>query len=400
MVRAIFLLSVLSGLAWWLHGEQDRGRFRELDESFLDFLLGNARQEMKPDPAKINDVVLVRLREEDKDEYAAWPPLPIDYQMIVKNLAAYEPSVLVIADPLHWPEPKPEFIDSLARSLVPIPRIVMAASVSSDGDRDEASLTILRERLPIISRSSDKARSLPEAKRVLAMPETALSRQADIGLVMPGSTAVAVRTNHGLVPSLELQALSNSGRVPFEKIRITTGPGAGVHFSDSWFVPTPANGSWTAAEIEVPKVNALDLMVPEVTGSDADLTKALGKGKTIILGMDRDIAGSASKASQCATTVATALALPRVSVLSQTGQFIAWGIAGGLGLLLLLWPKHKALTRAVLFLFLALTASYLAFQALQVWCPPAIPSVLIAASGVLVRLFGRRHTEVPTAKSE
>jgi hypothetical protein len=51
MVRAIFLLSVLSGLAWWLHGEQDRGRFRELDESFLDFLLGNARQEMKPDPA-------------------------------------------------------------------------------------------------------------------------------------------------------------------------------------------------------------------------------------------------------------------------------------------------------------------------------------------------------------
>lgn len=77
MVRAIFLLSVLSGLAWWLHGEQDRGRFRELDESFLDFLLGNARQEMKPDQTKLNDVVLVRLREEDKDEYAAWPPLPI-----------------------------------------------------------------------------------------------------------------------------------------------------------------------------------------------------------------------------------------------------------------------------------------------------------------------------------
>lgn len=52
----------------------------------------------------------------------------------------------------------------------------------------------------------------------------------------------------------------------------------------------------------------------------------------------------------------------------------------------------------MLFLFLALTASYLAFQALQVWS--TIPSVLIAASGVLVRLLGRRHTEVPTAKSE
>lgn len=400
MVRAILLLSVLSGLAWWLHGEQERGRFRRLDEGFLDFLLANARQEMKPDSAKLNDVVLVQLREDDKGEYAAWPPLPIDYQMIVKNLATYEPSVLVIADPLLWPEPKPEFIDSLAQALLPIPRIILAASVSSDGTADEGSIKVLRERIPVITRSDNQGNPLPEVKRVDAMPEPALARQSDIGVVMQGSAHVAVRAREGLMPSLELQALANAGQVPFERIRITTGPGAGVHFSDAWFVPTPPNGTWGTTNVAITNVNALDLMVPEVTGTDTDLAKALGKGKTIILGMARDAGGATSKASQCAATVASALALPRVNVLSPTGQFIAWGIAGSLGLLLLLWPKHKAITRALLFLFLALTASYLAFQALQVWCPPAIPSALIAASGLLVRLFGRRPKDEPTTKSE
>lgn len=400
MVRAILLLSVLSGLAWWLHGEQERGRFRRLDEGFLDFLLANARQEMKPDSAKLNDVVFLQLREEDKGEYAAWPPLPIDYQMIVKNLATYEPSVLVIADPLLWPEPKPEFIDSLAQALLPIPRIILAASVSSDVTADEGSIKVLRERIPVISRSDNQGNPLPEVKRVDAMPEPALARQSDIGVVMQGSAHVAVRAREDLMPSLELQALANAGQVPFERIRITTGPGAGVHFSDAWFVPTPPNGTWGTTNVAITKVNALDLMVPEVTGTDTDLAKALGKGKTIILGMARDAGGATSKASQCAATVASALALPRVNVLSPTGQFIAWGIAGSLGLLLLLWPKHKAITRALLFLFLALTASYLAFQALQVWCPPAIPSALIAASGLLVRLFGRRPKDEPTTKSD
>lgn len=400
MVRAIFLLSVLSGLAWWLHGEQERGRFRRLDEGFLDFLLANARQEMKPDPAKLHDVVLVQMREEDKAEYAAWPPQPIDYQMVVKSLASYEPSVLVIADPLLWPEPKPEFIDSLAQALLPIPRVILAASVSSDGAGDDESIKVLRERMPFIHRSDHQATALPEAKRVEAMPEPALARQSDVGVVMQGSAHVAVRAGDGLMPSLELQALANAGQVPFDRIRITTGPGAGVHFNDSWFVPTPPNGTWATTNVAITKLNALDLMVPEVTGTDTDLAKTLGRGKTIILGMHHAAQGAPSKAAQCATTVASALALPRVTVLSQTGQFIAWGVAACLGLLLLLWPKQKAITRALLFLFLALTSSYLAFQALQVWCPPAIPSALIAASGLLVRLVGRQPKDEPTTQSQ
>ncbi|MBL9146800.1 MAG: CHASE2 domain-containing protein [Verrucomicrobiaceae bacterium] len=400
MVRAILLLSVLLGLAWWLHGEQERGRFRRLDEGFLDFLLANARQEMKPDAAKLSDVVLVQIREEDKGEYAAWPPLPIDYQMIVKNLASYEPAVLVIADPLLWPEPKPEFIDSLAQALLPIPRVILAASIRSDGATDDASIKVLRERIPLMSRRNDSGSLLPEARRVEAMPEPALARQSDIGIITHGSANVAVRSNDSLMPSLELQALANAGQVPFERIRVTTGPGAGVHFSDAWFVPTQHNGTWARTDVSLTKVNALDLMVPEVTGTDADLAKVLGKGKTIILGMACDDQGATSKASQCAATAASALALPRVNVLSSTGQFIAWGIAGCLGLLLLLGPKHKAITRALLILFLALTASYLAFQALQVWCPPAIPSALILASGLLVRLFGRRPKDEPTTTCE
>ena len=68
MLRGFALLALLSGLAWWLNGEREHGRFREVDEVFLDFMLANARPQLKPDPAKLGEVVFVRLREEDKKE--------------------------------------------------------------------------------------------------------------------------------------------------------------------------------------------------------------------------------------------------------------------------------------------------------------------------------------------
>jgi hypothetical protein len=397
MVRSILLVILLSGLAWWLHGEQERGRFRQVDEGFLDFLLANTRQELKPDPTRLGDVVLVRLREEDKNEYAGWPPLPIDYQMIVKNLAAHEPAVLVMAEPLHWPEPKPQFIDQLAQTLLPLPRVVLAAGAGYGGEPDRSASPIPSERLPAIRRADDAAGALPKLTNWTAAPEAELARQSDVGVVIAGSQASAARSGDRVVPSLELQALSNAGQVPFDRVRLTTGPGAGVHLGDEWFVPTLSDGQWTRSDVVIKTVNALDLLVPDVNEAGEETSQALGKGKTLVIGIDND-SSSPTAARLTAKTIASALALPRLHALSNMGELSAWGVAALLGLSLLRWPKHKALSRALLFLFIALTTSYLAFQNFQIWCPPAIPAALIAASGVLVRLFGRRHEEVPTTE--
>lgn len=401
LLRALFLLPLLTGLAWWLHGEQQRGRFREVDDHFLEFLLANTRDELKPDPAKLGEVVFLRLRAEDKAEYDAWPPQPIDYQMIIKGLAAYDPAVLIIAEPLHWPAPKPGFIEALAQTLLPFPSVVLGAGVTTEGQRDASAVAFATDHLPEIS-VRGPAQVLPELTSFPRPPEAAFLRQSDLGCVLPGKASMAYRIGTRYLPSLEWMAIANATHTPLRLQRLTVGPGAGLHVGDELFMPLEPDGSLPKSAVEVPTLNALDLMIANLTDEDAELAKTLGKGKTLVLGIDQEGA-EPSLARRAAQAVATALALPRVQVLSLVQQIMAWGVAGLLGLSLLALPKRKGLTRALLYLFLALTASYLTFQSLKVWCPPAIPAALILASGIFVRLFGRTPSlpaPLPTAPGQ
>ena len=86
MFRPIILILLLAPLAWWLNREQGDGRFQRIDELFLDFLVANSREKLTtPDPAASKDeVLLIRLDPAERAEYSAWPPNPIDWQMILK----------------------------------------------------------------------------------------------------------------------------------------------------------------------------------------------------------------------------------------------------------------------------------------------------------------------------
>jgi hypothetical protein len=387
MVRSLLLLTLLSGLAWWLHGEQQRGRFREVDDQFLDFLLANTRDDLKPDPAKLDGVVFLRMREEDKAEYAAWPPQPIDYQMMIKGLAPYEPATLIIAEPLQWPQPKPEFIEQLAQTLLPMPSVVLAAGATTGGKADATSTALSGEHLPDVT-AHGPTQVLPALSTINAPPEPALARQSDVGCVLPGKQSMAFLLGTRAVPSLEWMAIANATHTPLRLQRLNLGAGAGLHVGDELFVPLQPDGSLPPSTVTVPAINALDLMTAALTDADVELAKTLGKGKVMVLGIDNDRA-TPTTARLCAQAVAAALAMPRVQVLSRVQQIIAWGVAALLGLSLLLLPKTKGMSRALLYLFLALTASYLAFQSFKIWCPPAIPAALIAASGLFARAFGR-----------
>lgn len=386
MLRAVILLSLLSGLAWWLHGEQQRGRFREIDDTFLDILLASTRDDLKPDPAKLSEVVFLRMREEDKKEYAGWPPQPIDYQMIVKALNASEPAALVIAEPLSWPVPKPDFIEPLAQTLLPLP-VIQAAGAAVEGTKDAAAVTFANDHLPAVT-VRGPASALPEITTFDRPPEPALLNQSDLGCFVAAKPATAFRLGARVLPSLEWMAIANATHTPLLFQRLTLGPGAGLHVGDELFVPLNPDGTLPASTVAVPTINALDLMTAALTDDDAVLAQTLGKGKTLVLGIDND-SSTPTPARRTAQAIASALALPRVHALPAVQQFVAWGVSALLGLSLLFLPKTKGLTRSLLLLFLAVTASYLAFQGFKIWCPPAIPAALILASGLFVRLFGR-----------
>ena len=386
MIRALILLLLLSGLGWGLFHEQGRGRFQQVDETFVDFLLANARAGMKPDASKLGEVVFVRLREEDKKEYETWPPSPSDYQMIVKGLSAFDPAVLVFADPLNWPEPKPASIPLLAQALVPIPSVVLAAEVAESGKADEASVAYAKEYLPSLATLTGQPELLPEIPSFTRLPEPPF-RQSDTGIVTPKGLSFVLRESKRAVPSLALAALSRATRTPYASQHLRTGPGAGIHLGTNWFVPLEKDGSLKPVALPVPSVNGLELMTSNLVDADAAVTKILGKGKTIVVGMDNDSATPTSARTQV-HAIAGALTLPKVHELGFMGQIIAWVLAGLGGLSLLLLPKQKATLRTLGLLFAVLLVSYIAFEISLVWCPPTMLVGLIVVAGVFVRLFG------------
>ncbi len=383
MIRILTLLALVAALGWWLRGEQQNGRFRESDERFLDFLLANTRDELKPDPGRVADVVFVRIVESDKGEYSAWPPAPIDYHLIIKALAPASPDVLAIAEPLSWPAPKPQFIDQLAQTLQPLPSVVLAVGGSEGAASQPVAEAFIKERLPVIARLQPAGDKPPWLAGITSPPEEALLRQGDAGIV---SSYAALRASAGAVPSFETQVIARATRTPYSNQRVSAGSGAGLNVGDELFVPLTAEGKFPPAAVAVPEINALDLMTASITDDSGEIARTLGSHKVMVIGMDD------ARTRQSVGAVATALGLPRLRVLPEIAQLIASVIALSIVLWLLTLRRGVAF-RTLLLLFAMLVASYLAFQLAKTWCPPAVPASIVLAGGVLSRLWARREKQ-------
>lgn len=397
--RAIVLLALLAGIGWRLDREQREGRFQQADDLFLDFLVANARERFSLDPSKLSDdVVLVRMREEEQAEFGAWPPPPIDWQMVLKGLRAFEPRVVVVATPLTWGEPAPEFVTQLGESLLPLTSaLAVEVKVKSDSKAEPGAASQLKDKLPAIPRVSGEIGSVPSITSVVAMPDEAVRRQMELGIIAEpvlrnkaAAMPFVASAGESMVPSLLQQALTLSSRTPYARQRMIVGPGAGAYLGDGLFVPLANDARLEVpAAAKIPEVNALNFM----TGSLADSLTAedkskLGRNKIIVIGIDRD-GGEATAARLHAAALAQVLALPRIRAIGEVVRWIICGVAALLGCFLLRYRGGKAFRSGLLLIFLAMVASYLTFQSQLTWFAPTVPAALLAASTLFAMVFGR-----------
>lgn len=402
MWRACLLIIVLAAAGWHLDREQRAGRFRQADDAFLDFLLANARDRFVPEQgAAADQVVFVRIREEDRGEFTAWPPQPLDWQMLVKSLAAHDPEMLVIADPLSWPEPKPDFIPALGDALLPFASVVLAAAAGGETSAaDPVAGKSTLDSLPVIDRIAGDASRIPEVARVVAAPDETLRRHAETGIVIErgggGRAAMpaAVRAGGAVLPSVMLQTLARHTRSPYATQRLRAGPGAGILLGGGLFLPLEPDAAFAFdPDGKILSVNALDFLAGDLADVPSAEDKAkLGKNKIIVAGTDRD-GGALTAARAQALALSQALSLPRIRQMSDGQRWVVCGAAGLLGLLLLRWRGGKALRAGLLMIFGALVASFLLFQINLTWFAPTVPAALLAAGALFAAVFGRKENE-------
>ncbi|OYW73838.1 MAG: hypothetical protein B7Z37_20090, partial [Verrucomicrobia bacterium 12-59-8] len=175
MIRALILVLLLSSLGCWLDGEHHAGRFQRVDELFLDFLVANARDRfvlVDDHAVTAAPVVLVKMRASDRAEYAGWPPRPLDWQMVLKGLQAYNPAVVVIPETLFWGRPSPEFVNEAAQALVPFPSTVLGVEGQLAANRDaSAFLGGLESSLPQFQKVQGDIGSVPPLGALIAAPD-------------------------------------------------------------------------------------------------------------------------------------------------------------------------------------------------------------------------------------
>lgn len=400
MLRAVVLLLALGGLVWWLRGEEARGRFRKVDAGFLEVLLANSRDRFVPDATRTDAVVFLPLRQEEKAEFAAWPPQPVDYQMILQGAMQFDPAVIVLADSLHWPEPKPPLVEELAQLLLPHPAVVVTASTyTSETKVTSESEAWLSERLGTLSIQRGENKTLLSADGSLTTPEPTLLRVSDPALLpshdhTSATPMLGVRSG-SIHPAPALLGAFRALNIPVSSASVALGGGAGVLSDSGLYLPLAENGTLVpAASIKLNEQNALSLMtVSMVDDPNQEIADRMGRSRVVVIGMDGP---EHVIARQQALALAHTLALPRVEMLSGALRYLPWGVAALLGLSLLTLPREKALSRALVFLLFGVVACYLLFMLKTIWFSPTVPACLLLASGVFLRLFGRTS---PTAQN-
>jgi hypothetical protein len=408
-VRLFILSACLGATGWYLEQEQRAARFQRVDDFFLDFLVANARDRLtQSESGQGNPVVLVSLRAEQKSEYASWPVPPLDWQTILKGLHPFEPSVIVIPDPLFWGSPAPEFVPAVSEALLPFNGVVLGveAQLSQGSQATTPFMGGIEDHLPQFQRVDGPLDSAPSLSALVSAPDSKLRVQSELGIAavtMEGGLPYALRVEEKLMPSVLAQALARYSNSPYAYHRLRLGPGAAAYLGQGLFVPLEIDGTVKSQDDKkVATVNALDLM----TGGLADgLSVAdqamLGKGKIIVIGSDHQVTGQApSIARMHAAALTHLLSLPRLQRLSQIQQWLICGLAA----LSAFWivfrvRRSRALHAGIALIFTALVVSFLVFQSYFLWCPPTLPAALIGVGAVVGFIFGRGQSQQPTLES-
>lgn len=403
-LRLTLALLVLAGSGWWLERAQRQGRFQAVDEAVQDGLTGVLRRWLESNPpGGSGAVVWVQLREDERKEYAAWPPPPLDWQTLLTALQAYEPSVVVIPSPLNWGQPSPDFVPAVAEALRAFPSVVLGVEteLAAAGEERPAFTGQLGETLPRFQEVRGPVRSAPALAALVRAPERSLRSPSELGLLAGRYTAglwrlpYALREGDSLTPTLLAQVLARQTRSPYRAgHRLKLGPGAAAWLQDGRCVLLDADGALQVRDgPPVPTVNALHLMA----GSLADLASpedkaALGRGKIVVIGPApiSETEAAPPWARLHAQALDQILAAPRLRLLASRGQWAVWAVTGLAGLALVTRVRRRrALLAGVGLTALAAGLGFLAFLGWQIWFPPTLPVAWIGLSTLLGLLLGR-----------
>jgi len=406
-VRAAVLTLLLGGVLVWYHLEQGQGKWKVAEQFFLDTLVANTRDTfIREMPATSPDVVLVEFREEEKAEFASWPPAPLDYIMVLKRLAEHQPEVVAVAEALRWDAPGTQFVGELRQAVLPFPSFVLGFNLAATpGEMLPDVAAFVAEEMPVLAGSDGDVHKAPVYNRVTTLPDKSVRIAGQLGFLSlegdPGDGVLFAATDgQKLVPSFAAQVTGAFRHAPFAGQRLRFGSGARLSLGDEHVIPLDRRGSMELEDRpEVPRINALELMTPDVGDEEGRLTRSvLGKGKVVVMATVSSTGPPLGM--QQARAVAQALAMPS---LHRLDRLVDWAAALGAAILAF-WQLRYQRLGALVFGFAVFVAglatSLLVFQSSLVWWSPLPALAVGAVATVFCFVWPARNPVTPASEGE
>lgn len=313
--------------------------------------------------------------------------------------------MVIFPDTLHWDD-QVEFLEAFKEGLLPFSRALLGFSLEEKGESlSEEGLIFALSDIPKTLGLFRDTTYLPKVKQVKEAPQTRLRSTLDLGFSEivdssggDGPWIAANFKDEFVVPSLVHQAVTLYRRVPYVQQGINLGRNATWNLNHTYLLPLSPEGEiLLSGLVQVPKLSALEMMIPDLGDDDAQVqNQSIGKNKIIVLGQSslKEENGS-GLAYDHARWIASALSIAPI----QSAPFFLSFIVGLVSFILALRQvklrRVGALFYGALLLGLWYAIAVMVFQTSQFWWSP-MGWILLAASTIYCVLWKRgQEPEAP-----
>jgi uncharacterized membrane protein YbaN (DUF454 family) len=372
--------------------EENNGAFSNFKRGYINWLIDTKKVKAKPP-----SVTLLRISDSENSIFQEWPPSPIDYAIILKNLKEYKTKLVAIEPSMSWNNAGEGLLETLRTASLKYNKgeLLMGAVFQMDESVFESNDKLIDLLNPISNISGDIKR-IPEFTMIDPLPDrrltsigipfgfTSIDMAEQDKMNNPLKVPLLARIKEAIVPSFALRAIMMEQDMNSNDVTIHLGDK--IAFSNGTTIPIDSQGSFEAFTGSRPDINKEDINILSLPQEDLDESQLSSLSNRIILvGIDTKteqiipfkFGVKISNAERIALSIATIQSNLFIKSSSSFYEYFIWIGIILLGLYLIRLKRSKAIARSLIVIIIYLAVNMVLFQSNNQWVSPMIPLSLM-----------------------
>ncbi|MDP6858923.1 MAG: CHASE2 domain-containing protein [Verrucomicrobiales bacterium] len=372
--------------------EENNGAFSNFNRGYINWLIDTKKVKAKPP-----SVTLLRISDSENSIFQEWPPSPIDYAIILKNLKEYKTKLVAIEPSMSWNNAGEGLLETLRTASLKYNKgeLLMGAVFQMDESVFESNDKLIDLLNPISNISGDIKR-IPEFTMIDPLPDrrltsigipfgfTSIDMAEQDKMNNPLKVPLLARIKEAIVPSFALRAIMMEQDMNSNDVTIHLGDK--IAFSNGTTIPIDSQGSFEAFTGSRPDINKEDINILSLPQEDLDESQLSSLSNRIILvGIDTKteqiipfkFGVKISNAERIALSIATIQSNLFIKSSSSFYEYFIWIGIILLGLYLIRLKRSKAIARSLIVIIIYLAVNMVLFQSNNQWVSPMTPLSLM-----------------------